>query len=78
MCATLIPPPPRATPTISPIQVAKRDRDTTPAIAAALAATSRARPIGWASTSARIRSSSSPAVAAAAPVIARAPITSGP
>ena len=78
MCASVIPPPPTATPTISPIQVASAMISTTTAIAAALAAISRARRIGWASTSPMIRSSSSPAVVAEAPVIARAPITSGP
>ena len=61
-----------------PTQVANAMITTTAAIAAALASTISGRRIGWASSSARIRSSSSPAVAADALVIASAPITSGP
>jgi len=67
-----------ATPMINPTHVAAAMVTTTTAIAAALAMTSLDRRMGYASTSARILSSSSPAVAAEAPVIARAPITNGP
>ena len=78
MCPRLMPPPPSATPRSRPTHAPTATIATSAAIAPALAITRRARVIGCASTSARIRSSSSPAVMAAAAVMATAPITSGP
>ncbi len=78
MWPSVMPPPPTATPAISPTHVARAMTSTIPAIATALAAISSERRTGYERTSPRIRSSSSPAVAAEAPVIASAPITSGP